>query len=190
MSVKEEIYFEINHQGEIVSLKYDGCEFASRVHDGNLFRLQLRDFIGNPLTVERVDFAEVKTAHNGNQFEITYSDCRKLRGTTVCVCVSVAGAEIRWRIAAQLGGSLCRCEWVDFPRLLLRRNVNESFLLPFAEGTLVDHLEEREKCFDFKCEYSQYPLSGVNGFYPGPAAMQFMACFNGDTGLYVGCADD
>ncbi|NMD89281.1 hypothetical protein HF882_22090 [Victivallis vadensis] len=153
-----------------------------------MFIIQLRDFIGNPLRINRSDFSDATVHKSHDGFEITYSGCRKLRGTIVKVWTTLNETEIRWRISISLENSACRCEWVDFPRIRLRRSEEECFLLPFAEGTLIDRLDQRENA-SFKCEYSEYPLSGINGFYPGPAAMQFEACFQGNTGLYIGCAD-
>lgn len=184
------IDLDFNEAGNISLLQCDGVDFAAAepAEDAGLFIIQLRDFIGNPLRINRSDFSDATVHKSHDGFEITYSGCRKLRGTIVKVWTTLNETEIRWRISISLENSACRCEWVDFPRIRLRRSEEECFLLPFAEGTLIDRLDQRENA-SFKCEYSEYPLSGINGFYPGPAAMQFEACFQGNTGLYIGCAD-
>lgn len=184
------IDLDFNEAGNISLLQCDGVDFAAAepVEGAGLFIIQLRDFIGNPLRINRSDFSDATVRKLYDGFEITYSGCRKLRGTIVKVWITLNETEIRWRISISLENSVCRCEWVDFPRIRLRRSEEECFLLPFAEGTLIDRLDQRENA-SFRCEYSEYPLSGINGFYPGPAAMQFEACFQGNTGLYIGCAD-
>lgn len=185
------INLDFDEAGNIVLLQCTGIEFAAVEPAGGagLFVVQLRDFIGNPIRLDRSDFSDVTLHRSQDGFEIEYFNCRRLRGTAVKVWAALKETEIRWRIQVSTENPACRCEWTDFPRLRLRRSPEERFLLPFAEGTLIDHLDWREKTANFKCEYSQYPLSGCNGFYPGPAAMQFAACFQGETGLYIGCAD-
>ena len=185
------INLDFDEAGNVVLLQCAGIEFAAVEPAGGsgLFVVQLRDFIGNPIRLDRSDFSDVTLHRSQDGFEIEYFNCRRLRDTAVKVWAVQKETEIRWRIQVSTENPACRCEWTDFPRLRLRRSTEERFLLPFAEGTLIDHLDWREKAANFKCEYSQYPLSGCNGFYPGPAAMQFAACFQGETGLYIGCAD-
>jgi hypothetical protein len=185
------INLDFDNAGNVSRLQCDGVDFAApeTTDSTGLFVVQLRDFIGNPTLLSRANFADVSVKRASNGFEIEYTNCEKLRGTAVKVWAVVAESEIRWRIQVNVQNAACQCEWMDFPRLRLKRSPEERFLLPYAEGTLFDHLEWREKAADFKVEYSQYPLSGCNGFYPGPAAMQFMACFQGETGLYIGCDD-
>lgn len=185
------IDLDFDEAGNIALLQCNGVDFAAAEPAGSsgLFVIQLRDFIGNPVRLDRSDFSEVTVSRSPDLFSIEYSSCRKLHGTAVRVYAKRGETEIRWRIQVSVENPACRCEWTDFPRLRLRRSVEERFLLPFAEGTLIDHLDWREEAANFKCEYSQYPLPGCNGFYPGPAAMQFEACFHGETGLYIGCDD-
>ncbi len=166
-----------NKAGELVSLQFSGVEFAAASGDRGLFLIQLRDFIGNALQLVPADFAQVD--------HLTFSGCEKLPGTQVTVTVT----ENRWKIAVLPGNDAFKVEWVDFPRIRLRRFDDGKFLLPFAEGTLVENLDELAMKAEFRSAYAEYPMTGISGFYPGPAPMQFEAYYTGETGLYICSAD-
>lgn len=189
MTIKSIIYIDFNSEGGISSLQYGGEEFAAPESGSGLFAFQMRDFTGNPLRLDRTDFQIVEQERKDGFFILQFSGCVKYPGTAVKVSATVKAAEIRWRIEVLPGTADFQIEWIDFPRLRLRRFPDGKFLLPFAEGTLIDSLAERERTADFRCEYAEYPMTGISGFYPGPVAMQFEAYYNGTAGLYFGCCD-
>lgn len=154
----------------------------------SLFRIQFRDFIGNPILLDSRSFEKIKREKNGNGWSLQFEECRKLPGTVVRISVEVSGWESYWRIAADSGKKEYEAEWFDFPRIRLQHEIGGQWLLPVMEGILLQNLEERERS-EFKCEAASYPLSGVSSFYPGPAAMQFEAYISDELSIFFGCPD-
>lgn len=189
MTTDRMIVPDFNTAGELSSLRFGGVEFAAQDGGTALFELRLRDIIGNPLLLGGGDFRTVRREEADGRTVLHFSECGPLPGTRVTATATVSGAEIRWRIEAEPGSVDFRVEWIEFPRLRLRRFPDGKFLLPLAEGTLVSDLAEREKNADFRCEPAEYPMTGVGGFYPGPAAMQFEAYYTGAAGLCFRCCD-
>lgn len=186
----ESVCLELDSRGIVQSLRFGGVEFAAPAAGREtLFVCRLRDFVGNPLQLKARDFSAVQHRKDAGNFSLVFSDCAALPGTEVEIEARCDGAEIRWRIAVSPGREDFKVEWIDFPRIRLRRFSDGNYLLPFAEGTLVRDLEERERSASFRCEEADYPLTGVSGFYPGPAAMQFEAFYTGDAGLCFLCRD-
>ena len=190
MRSADSICLELDSRGTVHSLRFGGVEFAEpAAGNETLFVCCLRDFVGNPLRLEGRNFSAVQRQECGGEVRLTFSGCDALPGTTVEIGARSCGAEIRWRIAVSPGSGDFKVEWIDFPRIRLRRFPDGNYLLPFAEGTLVRDLEERERSASFRCETAEYPLTGVGGFYPGPAAMQFEAFYTGEAGLCFLCRD-
>ena len=155
-----------------------------------LFVIQMRDFVGNPYSYTVNNFAEAQCSVSDNRVEIFFSECEELSGTTVKVTVADNPSdELVWNIDVVPGRDFFKVEWIDFPRLKLKKSVDSRFLIPNAEGTLISSLEEREQKAPFKCQLAEYPLTGIDSFYPGPAAAQFEAVYDDVSGVYIGCHD-
>ena len=155
-----------------------------------IFSVRMRDFVGNPYDYTVKNFASVDCKASENHLEITFSECEELTGTQVIVSVYAAeNNNLCWNINVIPGRSFFKVEWVDFPRVKLLKNKESKFLIPNAEGTLISDLEEREERASFKCALAEYPLTGIDSFYPGPAAAQFEAAYDDSDGLYIGCHD-
>jgi len=188
MTNYSKIQFELLADGSLGSLIFDGVEFAERQHTG-LFEVQFRDFIGNALLFGVEHFRRIEKSGDSDRQTLCFSDCPQLPGTEVHLRAEADSAEIRWQIDITPGRKDFQVEWIDFPRLVLRRFPDGKYLLPFAEGTLVDDLNAREAHASFRCAKAEYPMTGVSSFYPGPAAMQFEAFYNGNAGLCIVCRD-
>ena len=188
MTKQENIVPEFNGRGEVISLRHCGTEFAAPEPCG-IFEIQLRDFIGNALPLGAEDFAAVSVKTEGAVHSLHFAECERYPGTSADVTVEVRGGETVWNIEVHPGTGDFKTEWINFPRIRLRRFHDGQYLLPFAEGTLVDDLRIREKNADFRCEKSEYPMTGLSGFYPGPAAVQFEAYLAQGGGLFIGCRD-
>ena len=184
------IHLDFDRQGRISSLKFAGLEFCAPEPDGNgLFLINLRDFLGNPLQLGCGDFREVSREGREGFPVLRFSECVPLPGTMVEISAETKQVEIRWRITVTPGREEFKVEWVDFPRIRLRRFPDGNYLLPFAEGTLVRDPEERERSASFRGAAAEYPMTGTDSFYPGPAAMQFEAFCTDDAGLCFLCRD-
>lgn len=177
-------------QGVVESLNFAGVEFiASNPAQNDLFQINLRDFVGNPMLLDSNDFCNVDTKEESGSFTIRFSDCKRFPGTTAKVSALVINNEICWRIEFTPGSEDFAVEWIDFPRVRLRRFNDGKYLLPFAEGTLISDLNAREAQASFHCRIAEYPMTGVSSFYPGPAAMQFEAFYTHDAGICFLCRD-
>ncbi len=185
MTMKSEIDFGFNQSGELISLRFDGVEFVAPDGDNSLFLIQLRDFIGNALLLDAADFSRVERCGE----KLFFSNCAKLPGSRVEVTAKNGQSEIRWKIAVFPGNDAYKVEWIDFPRVRLRRFDDGKCLLPFAEGTLVEDLDNLAMGSQFRSAYAEYPMTGISSFYPGPAPMQFEAYYTGRAGLYI-CTED
>ena len=155
-----------------------------------LFVISMRDFVGNPYEYKVKNFASAECRVSDNHLEINFSDCEELSGTTVYVSAEhCADNSLKWDINVSPGRDFFKVEWVDFPRMKLKKDKSCKFLIPNAEGTLISDLESREALASFKCALAEYPLTGIDSFYPGPAAAQFEAVYDENYGLYIGCHD-
>ena len=178
-----------NQAGFLESLKINAAEFILSGHKESIFKVQLRDFIGSPFMLESCDFRDVEISEDDNITQVVYSNCPRLPGTIVFVYAILQENSVDWQIRVEIESNDYRLEFADYPRLVIKYTEETKILLPYAEGTLVSNLKDREEKCNFKCEYSEYPLTGINNFYPGPAAMQFEAVYDNNAGLYIGCED-
>ena len=175
--------------GCLQNLTFDGVEFAEP-EQFRLFTLQLRDFVGNPLRFTRKDFHCCHVRKNDDMWEVRFSHPRILPEMEVVASVFVDGEKSVWSLEIIQNRDEVSVEWASFPELPLRWQPGMKYLLPYAEGTLLDDLEQRQNDSSFPCREAEYPLTGVSSFYPGPAAMQFEACYiPGNVGLYFSTED-
>ena len=175
--------------GRLCSLCADGMEFAN-TGSSRLFTVQLRDFAGNPVRLSREDFTQCRVGESSGLWELTFSGVQLLPQISVKLSVRCDGEESRWSLEVFLDREELAVEWMSFPEVPLLRPPASTFLLPYAEGTMVSDLEKRQNVSYFSCREASYPLTGVSNFYPGPAAMQFEAlCNPGGSGLYFGVED-
>ena len=171
------------------SLAVDDIEFA--VPDKfRLFTVHLRDFVGNPLRFTRKDFSSSRVEKHDSEWELHFSKAPFLPEMEVVIRVSVDDEKSVWTLEVIQSRKEISVEWVSFPELPLRQQPGMKYLLPYAEGTLLDDLDQRQHNSTFPCREAAYPLTGVSNFYPGPAAMQFEACYTSSgKGLYF-CTED
>lgn len=80
-------------------------------------------------------------------------------------------------------------EWVNYPNLLCKDMLKEGFraLLPMFEGVEISDFRLRSMYFPY--EVLRYPSGGWDGEYPGSAAVQLLAYYNGKTGMYFASED-
>ncbi len=177
-------------QGNVESLRYGATEFAAQTSDPQgLFIIQFRDKVGSPFRLTQKDFSDCKVLQQENCTELVFSGCKEPAAGSVKVTVDGKEDGLHWNISVEELSPYLQTEWIDFPRLCIADSAVENWLLPYAEGTLISDLRSREKHCNFKCEYAEYPMTGISSFYPGPAAMQFEACYGRENGLMFLCAD-
>ncbi len=80
-------------------------------------------------------------------------------------------------------------EWMNYPNLLCKDMLKEGFraLLPMFEGVEISDFRLRKMYFPY--EELKYPSGGWDGEYPGSAATQCLAYYNGKEGLYFASHD-
>ena len=185
------ISLKFRQDGAIESLKYKEIEFISSTQE--LFVMQARDLLGNPLQFSSKQFKKVEFQGDDRKLSIHFSgDELLLRRGSVTVTVENDGEEVRWGISAELGDELLELEWFDFP--VIRFPVTDDFhyLNTYAEGLLMgkDGLGTLERVMGNQGRgYIGYAPSMMRYFYPGPASAQFHALLRGDIGLYIGFHD-
>ena len=155
----------------------------------DLFVIQMRDFAGNPYQYKMADFADVSCDEDDDAVYVKFFTCAALPLTEVLVTVRKEPAAVKWNIQVKPGRDYFKVEWIDFPRVKFISVPGVKYLIPNAEGTLISDLEEREKRAAFKCHLSGYAQNGVDSLYPGPAAAQFEAFYDCNSGVYICCAD-
>ena len=176
---------------DFVSVNKSIAHFCDANSFDELFSIRMRDFVGNPYQYTTADFSDAALDMQSDKAVISYSGCAMLPGTTVEVAVSRNNSgDIIWNIAITPGRDYFRVEWVDFPRVKLVKDSSCRFLIPCAEGVLIENLEERQEKAAFKCNLVEYAYNGVDSLYPGAAAAQFEAIYDDNFGLYIGCHDD
>ena len=178
-----------DNQGNVKSLRSGAMEFAAPGDLQGLFIIQFRDSIGNPFRLTEENFANCTVTEKDGNFTLVYDTCNDIPDSTVEVTVLHKADGLHWNISIDCKSPFLKTEWVDFPRLHFKNDTAEKWLLPFAEGTLISDLKKREEFSFFKCQYAEYPMTGVNSFYPGPAPMQYEACYNAEAGICIICAD-
>ena len=162
------------------------CDLSSF---GDIFVIRMRDFIGNPYNFSVKDFETAETVEAADRVAVSFSGCAILPGTVVTITLRKEDDTLFWNIAAKPGRNDFVCEWMDFPRVKFIKDPSCKFLIPNAEGVLIPDLEKREANACFKCTLAEYPLSGIDSFYPGPAAAQFEAFYDSTGGVYTACTD-
>lgn len=183
------LQLSFDQNGCLYSLCAGGTEFA-RPGTPGLFTLMLRDFIGNPIRLKTEDFQSCKVEKKSGTWELIFSGTMYFPQITVKVSVNCLNDESRWSIAVNLNRDELAVEWISFPELPLHRPEGSSFLLSYAEGTVISDLEKRQNETPYPCREAAYGLNGVSSFYPGPVAMQFEALLNNSgCGLYFGVED-
>lgn len=179
----------LNDRGQVTSLTSHGIEFAAPEHDpAGLFVCQLRDFVGRPIRLSCADFRSISVSADDHEQRIQLSDCTQIPGAQATIRVTLRDSHLDWHIDLQPNNDNVEVEWLDFPRLRLRRHRDGKLLLPFAEGILIDDPRDRRTA-SFNATYADYPMTGVSSFYPGPAPLQFEAYYTEQAGLYIDCPD-
>ena len=172
------------------TLNFDGVEFANPANS-RLFTLQFRDFVGNPLRFTKSDFKRIKVEKVDNTWILNFANAPFLPEMEITLRVEEQENKLIWSLEVIQDREEVSLEWASFPELPLKCQPGMKYLLPYAEGTLLEDLQHRQKTAYFPCQEAEYPLTGVSNFYPGPAAMQFEACYTASgKGLYFCCEDN
>ena len=176
---------------KIVSANCNIARFCDIDSFNDLFMVRLRDFIGNPYDLKMSNFTDVSCEENDDDsVSIIFCNCAELQQTEVIATVKKdSSGKLFWGIQVNPGRDDFHVEWIDYPRIKFHRPCGTKYLVPNAEGTLISDLEEREQRAFLKCKMAEYPLIGIESFYPGPAVAQFEAFYDKNGGVYVCCAD-
>jgi len=177
-----------NEKGDLSSLIFDGMEYVAPDRQCPLFTIMMRNLIGGPETATSHDFAAAEVSGNGLIFRKCKRDYPDLEAE---VSVRVDGAQSFWKIGFRGVPDDLAVEWISFPDVRLKSEISGKdgrgrFFLTNSEGCLIDDMVSRA---NFHFGRVEYPRSGVEGFYPGPVAMQFQAYYTPDGGLYFACLD-
>ena len=105
--IQKMISVDFDSLGNVSSLIFRGVEFiADDGHGGGLFQICLRDFLGNPLLLECKDFGAVHREDEDNSICLVFSECNRLRGTTVKVYTPnrIEASKFQYRLCRKCSG--------------------------------------------------------------------------------------
>ncbi len=176
---------ELNEKnGRISSLKNQfGQEFVS----DNKMPLFTISVLQNESRVRYTsdDFSACRYQKTKNGVEFVYTG---LRGLTVTATVTAREEGFGFTLALNNEREE-NIEWVTYPNLLCKDMLKEGYraLLPMLEGVEIEDFYYRSLYFPY--EELKYPSGGWDAEYPGSAALQLMAYYNGKEGLYI-CSED
>ncbi len=131
------------------------------------------------------DFMKCKIEKIENGVQLMYMGFRDLE---VIAIISQRENSFGFTLSLRnLGG--VNIEWVNYPNLLLKDSFKEGYraLLPMFEGVEISDFRLRKMYFPY--EELKYPSGGWDGEYPGSAALQLLAYYNGQEGIYF-CSED
>lgn len=190
----ESLMLSFDAVGTLCAFRFDGVDFISSEWKRELFRFCLRDICGNPENVSARDFGKVEiTKAASDTLELRFESCAKFKNITVCADIQLNGDESLWRIRLAGIPDGYELEYIVYPIFAIKSHfVSDGgtgrFFWPGYEGCLIDDMTERER-FGMGREWIEYPMSGVDGFYPGPCAMQMQLWYTDEAGLYFACHD-
>jgi hypothetical protein len=155
-----------------------------------LFVLRFRDALGAASEVSSPEFAPPTFRRDGAVLHLAFAGLEP--GLAVRARVQIKGAEAQWGIEVDhdRDGYL---EWVEFPRVVVPNNLigeggDGAIFWPAIEGVLVEDLAQREQSH-LPYLAIEYPNHGWCGYYPGSAAMQYLAYQSGGGCLYFASHD-
>lgn len=183
--------------GALASFIVNGRELISNSNNTSLFKIRLKGTKDNFTTIASLQATTTKTEHFSNKdaiiFSINYSNINNLNinATVTITCPKNASATY-WNIEVdnQTEKSI---DYIDFPNIQVPKDLignggDAKIFLPHQEGVLIEDLSVRETTW-LKAVPLEYPNTGWIGYYPANVAMQYMAYYGKDAGLYFGAHD-
>lgn len=159
-----------------------------------LFSIQLRNEKGEAVRISTVNAKTVNIDKLDGMYSLHYTD---FENTDISVTASFEFSEssplIKSRISVENCSNLCT-EYIEFPQIAVPKDLkgnggNAEILWPFNEGAIIDNMDIRENSW-FAYEEPQYPSKGTAGLFPGIVCTQFLAYYDGESGLYLGAHDN
>lgn len=186
-----------NQRGSAISFTSNGEEMlAPGAQQRPLFTLRLRNSHGEPTDVSAFDFTNIVCVAGRDALAYSYSGHARLKlKVTARIRLDSAGDCLRFSLDID-NDTDCYLEYMDYPEMTVPNSfVSDGgsgiLFWPAMEGCEVTDPGQRDSEMSaFYCyKPLDYPSKGWEGFYPGPAQMQFMAYYNRNAGFYFGAHD-
>lgn len=186
-----------NERGSAVSYYSRGAEMLAPGGEKRpLFTLRLRDNAGSPVDVDAFSFGKVTCTADGHGLHFTYWEHPALNiRTTAHICVDDREDCLRFTMDIE-NDTDHYVEYLDYPEMTVPDTFAANggtgrLFWPAMEGCEVVDPAQRdsEMARGYCYQPLSYPSKGWEGFYPGPAQMQFMAYYNDTAGFYFGAHD-
>ncbi len=187
---------QFNEKGSAISYISGKTELlAAGGEHRPLFTLRLRDSAGSAVDVTAFDFETVTCVQGGQALTFTYAG--HALGLSVAAHIRVDAARDRLLFSLDIHNDTdCYVEYMDYPEMTVPRNfISDSgsgiLFWPGMEGCEITDPDQRSSEMSALYAYKplEYPSKGWEGFYPGPAQMQFMAYYNEYAGFYFAAHD-
>ncbi len=175
-------------QGTIISLRDRfGKEYIGKINPLARFALLDENGTRRILTTENAALSLTKT---GEECTLRFSE---VGGEKFSCTASVRFGESLsfWRLAVENAtGALL--EWIDYPCVSVPCDLKDNggthkLFSSMMEGVEISDASLREKTGP--CVAQAYPPRGWEGIYPGACPMQFLAYYDGESGLYFASHD-
>lgn len=179
--------------GNLLSYRSEkGTEYLSAYGREPLFLLRLMDEAGARQDL-RSDFAcDMRTERRDKEILLSFF---RVGNMDIDAEVSLHFDEtpfLSWNLRI-INRTDFTVEWEQFPGMLLDHKLpshkgRHKLFLPLFEGVEIEDYALRRKRFGYF--EPDYPSKGWEGCYPGPVALQFLALYDGEEGLYIGMHDE
>lgn len=188
---------QFNEKGSILSYRIQHTEMlASKAEERPLFTLRLRDEQGASIDIDAFSFQEITSEAADEKLTFVFSRQEQLNMTVKAhIAVNARKDQLEFRFDI-LNDTDCYVEYLDGPEITVPNNFvsdggSGKLFWPGMEGCEIADPSQRdsEMSRGFRYQPVSYPSKGWEGFYPGPAQMQFMAYYSDDAGFYFAAHD-
>ncbi len=186
-----------NQQGSILSYCSHGVELlATGGEKRPLFQLRLRTHSGEAVDLSAFDFLSVICTRDDHGLHFAYGDHPSMP-LEATAHIRVDPQQDRLLFTMDIHNRTdCYVEYLDYPEVTVPNEFvgdggSGILFWPGMEGCEVTHPAQRESELSQGYCYKplSYPSKGWEGFYPGPAQMQFMAYCTKEAGFYFAAHD-
>lgn len=185
----------LGEKGSICSYQISQVEFLAKGGEHRpLFSVRMRTEKGSPLDISSFMFEKVDLCTDKEEVYFDYDICQE---ANIHVKLRIRTLPDQDRIEFEFeiqNRSHFYVEYIDCPDVTVPEAFFEQggiLFWPGMEGCEIQdpHLRDIEPTG--LCRYMpvDYPTKGWEGFYPGPVAMQYMACYDGKNGFYFAAED-
>lgn len=188
---------QFSERGAMTSFRTNDTEMlAEKADERPLFTIRMRDDQGCPIDIESFSFQKISSEHTDEKLTFYYSQQEQCN-ITVTATINVHPQEDQIEFWIEIHNDTdYYVEYIDYPEITVPNNFisdggTGKLFWPGMEGCEVEDPSQRDSKMaqGFCYQPISYPSKGWEGFYPGPAQMQFMAYYSDQAGFYFAAHD-